>query len=123
MSVAAGVNAQGSRVVFVQESPRFDVTAAGSHGTPFFLLEFREVSPLNIDRARDLILERLESIKFDPERDWIALTGPAILVATLAALAAARWEPMRLLLWDARNERYVRRIMFARTADPTGGAK
>lgn len=100
-------------VVFITRSPRFDTSSAMDYGTPVFLFNEGEVSPFNTDRLFAQIRERLADISFGPN-DYVALTGPAALVALFTLFLGSLGEPLKLLLFDARHQGYkVRHVALS----------
>lgn len=96
-----------SRVFFASRNQRFDVTAAEPFGEIVYLFERDRPSPLRTQKVYDGILERMLSNDFDPNLDYIVLTGPNVYVAVLLAVAVAEFGGTKMLVFDAPNDRYI----------------
>jgi hypothetical protein len=51
--------------------------------------------------------------KFSPDTDYVALTGPTILVSLLYGAALAMYRRVRILAFDAREGVYLKRLIHA----------
>lgn len=100
-----------SRVFFIAESSRFDTSSCREHGDAIFLFREGEVSPFNSDRLFAEIHSRLLENDYDQDRDYIAVTGPAALVALFLCYLGAACPRFSALLFDARHQRYKPRTV------------
>lgn len=99
-----------SKVFVAQKSTRFDMKPAEAIGTVEYCTgEFS--SPFNAEGMSQEILQTLTEKGFDPEVDFIALTGAVIPVALLTAVALATYPKVRLLMYDARSGSYTERTL------------
>jgi len=97
------------RVFLPIETPRFDVTPAESFGEPLFLLKTKNMSPFQSNLIFSIFRSELAQHRFDPTRDFIAMTGPTNFVGLLLLFIGAEYPNARLLLFDARVNEYVER--------------
>lgn len=79
-----------------------------------------KVNPFKTHEAISIILRRLDEVDFDGDRDFVAVTGGAILVTLVALAAYERSEGVKLLLFDAVNSRYVERTILPATLTRVG---
>lgn len=107
-----------AKVFFVERSPRFNTRSADRFGTVTFLMENDAFSPFQTDRVMKTVNDKLTAEGYDPERDFIAITGGHVLVAMFLASALYRSGKVRALLFDARSSRYQERIIEAQAEDP-----
>lgn len=96
--------------VFLPVRCKFDLTALAQFGRVTVVLR---TMPFSIDRwelmAR-LMRKELAEQQLDPDRDYIALTGPMIAVTLLYGMVLSEFGTVRALLFDARTGSYVERI-------------
>lgn len=100
-----------SKVFFITDSPRFDLTSAEEFGHPVFLLRDREISPFNVDALMERIDDRLIEEEFEIDNDYIAITGPAAIVALFLGFLGSIRRPVKLLMFNASQGKYQARIM------------
>lgn len=108
------ITTERERVFIVVRNSRFDVTPAEEFGRVEYVFDDDSVSPFS-QSVTDDIARRLRDANFDPERDYIALTGPTIMVSLLVGVAMSSWPSIRTLLFDARKEGYRERSFAAPT--------
>ena len=99
------------RVFFVTHSQRFNTRSADRFGKAVFVMDDDTVSPFQTDRILRSIESRLQDEKFDPDNDFVALTGAHVFVALFLAHAVARYSSVKALLFDAKSSRYQERII------------
>jgi hypothetical protein len=99
------------RVFLISQSTRFDYSTVEEFGSPVFLLGEREVSPFNVDQVMARVEEELIRHRFDLYRDFIALTGPAAMVALLMGYLGTLRRPIKLLIFHASHGVYQTRVM------------
>lgn len=100
-----------SRVLIVQDqSDRFDISGAHRFGEVEFLLD-PDISPFNTDRVAMQIAKRLRELDYDPDRDFIALTGPALMLALFMGIVMSAYTEPRILLFDAKARKYELRTL------------
>jgi hypothetical protein len=93
------------RVIFIANIPQFDVDSARSIGEITYLFDsVVEVNPFAGQNCLNKIMEKLESIEFDPESDCVALTGPvaAVAILLLAASEMSSTGQVNICIFDAR---------------------
>lgn len=83
---------------------RYNIRSAEEHGTPVFLEKDAEV--FNPQDVYDSTEAQLERVGFDPEKDFIALTGPFIETALVLAATLQRYPKLRILLFSAGANHY-----------------
>jgi hypothetical protein len=94
--------------VFLAESARnFDLSGAQQYGETVELTD--RLSPFRVKNTVQVLLRGLADAGFDPEKDYICLTGRSVIVAMFLALAAGHYGAVNILVYDARNATYERR--------------
>lgn len=94
------------RVFMVQDMPRFDTKAANRYGNPIFLFNKSDaVNEISGQQAINAIGDALEKLDYDPEVDYIALTGRVAIVSYLAMVALQFTDKgvVKVLVFDARD--------------------
>ena len=95
-----------ARVFFVGRSDRFQTNAAEEFGERTFLRI--TTNPLETaDFMREVVAE-LERERFNPDEDFVAMTGPALDLALFVGTIFGLWGDMNLkiLVFEARRDRY-----------------
>ena len=101
-----------SRVFFVASSERFDTSTADQFGDKIDLLvSEREISPFATEKLLGTLSDRLEEQSFDPAVDYVAVTGPAALVALFLAVIAWKYPKARTLMFNAKEQKYLARSL------------
>lgn len=95
-----------SRVFFAAYSDRFDVSDVRRYGEPVYLLERQRPHATEVQSIVEILHDRLSEENFDPDVDYVAVTGPTVYVALLVADVLATCEGARLLVFDAPKDRY-----------------
>ena len=54
-----------------------------------------------------VISDKLSEQGFNPQQDYIALTGPTLLVAYLLTAAREDYDPLKVLVFDAKHSQYI----------------
>lgn len=113
-------NPNQPRVFFLARTPH-DTSAATKFGKRVYLFD-REPWPTeeNNGEFSKRIEEALDRNGFDPDLDFVALTGGPAALALLTFVLARGWNGyIRFLLFDARGDGYVERRIGddCRTAD------
>jgi hypothetical protein len=104
------------RVFVVQNAGHFNVDPAKKFGDVIFLIDEDEhVYPFDTEKLVQRFSDLLDEHDYDPELDFIAFTGPHILVALFFGIVMAYYENPKVLLYDAKTSSYNERII--RTPD------
>lgn len=96
-----------SRVFVAEPNEQYDLSAASERGSLVYLA--RRVNPISTAETVRMFLDALEEHKFDPDVDWICLSGKTATLCLLIAAAASHYEKLPLLIFDARNGTYAER--------------
>lgn len=99
------------RVFLPVLSSRFNLDAAKSYGEVVYLLRTESASPFQTDSLIGEFIEKLRADRFDPVRDFVAITGPQIFCSLLLAVVVQVYRRVRVLLFHASSSRYVERIL------------
>jgi hypothetical protein len=103
------------RVFFVEQTTRFNSSSALFYGQPVFVTAPGDrIPPFRTDELLDRVHDVLDKEEFDPQRDYVALTGPHAAVALFYAQVLSRYGVCNTLLFDAPTERYSMRTVTSR---------
>ena len=96
------------KVYVVQENPKLDYMDADSYGDVTFITG-QEYSPMSGAPVNDRIVlaVRLAMQEFNPDRDYLLLTGGLTVVGYAFHLAIQKKGYINLLQWDKRRNSYV----------------
>ena len=94
--------------VFSPQDGRFNTQSAAAYGEVIYACP-EGVSPFNTDGLTSSLYSTIED--FDPDADFLAMTGNNIVVALAVALALSSYGRVRLLIFDARTSKYVERTI------------
>jgi hypothetical protein len=97
------------RVFFPEPVMQFDLTAARERGEIVNLAQ--RANPLSTEETVRMFCDALEEHKFDPDTDWICLSGKAATLCLLCAAVSALYDKLPLLIFDARNSTYAERTI------------
>lgn len=101
--------------VFVVEQPRanIDISKAEAFGaiTYIFAPDDRRCSVFQADDYAREIAERLHVLGFDPLHDLVCIAGSMVPVAIALAKMGAIYDMLRVLLFSARENGYVERVL------------
>ena len=92
------------RAFIIDDDPRFDTAPAESFGRRVFLNP--SPSPFNalefMRETRRLLVEQ----GYDPDRDFITMSGKAIKQSLFIGAVCSEWAPVQLLLFHAPTNTY-----------------
>jgi hypothetical protein len=93
--------------VFVINYIGKDMSDAKQYGTLIPITE-GNVDVFNIDRLLFTMRDILERYSYQPEKDFILLSGGLSLNWAMGMICS-KYEKGNLLLWDAKNRKYIRK--------------
>ena len=99
------------RVFLPYRSSRFNITDAERFGEIIFLTKPREFSPFNTTLTVEALHAALEEAEFNPDEDFVCLTGEVLITAIFLAVASERYGRVKLLMFDAKVGRYAERMI------------
>lgn len=83
-----------------------------SFGDAHYLFEYRNrPRAFEAQRCIETMISRLQEINFNPDKDFIVMTGQLIYVSLLLTAAISSYSKLHILIFDAANERYVMRVI------------
>ena len=96
-----------TKIFIVQENNRFNYLDAERFGEIEFLTG-REYSPLKNSLMNADILNEIEGkmVKFDPDNDFILLSGNPVMIGYVFHLALEKKGYVKLLQWDGMRNEY-----------------
>ncbi len=95
------------------ENGRYDYSLAKSFGTVSVLC-LDHLNPFNTDDCVSIISKSLDEVGFDPENDYLCMTGQTIILSITLAVISARHEKINVLLFDAATNMYKCRVFKAK---------
>lgn len=101
------------RVFFPIQSGQYNTQRATEYGERVFLIKTDDMSPFNTEVYGKIYRKELAQQQFNPDEDFIVLTGPLNFVALLFGIALARYRTVKTLMFDARTSAYIERIVRA----------
>lgn len=101
------MNAQtnGKSRVFVTQESDYDFSKAEAYGELVFL-SHQDLNNIKGSLHNEDVLQRIRGklIAFNPEQDWLVITGsPYVTAATFMILGAKRVRTVKVLRWDNRD--------------------
>lgn len=95
--------------VYVTQEAQWDFTPAEQFGPIEFLTKDDLLNVRSSIRNRDLLSDLRHRLKsYDPERDWLIITGsPYVSAAVFMLLGLRGLRTVRILRWDNRDRRYI----------------
>lgn len=98
------------RVVLAEPAPRFDLSAAARHGDLVFLSS-DIMNPFTTDGMVNIFRHRLKEIDFNPDKDFLCMTGSNLTVGVMMATAARMYPTLKVLMFHAPTSDYRARIV------------
>lgn len=101
--------------VFIAEpvSDRYDIRGAKEHGHIVYLYEpnfeagdSARVNAFDVTQNVRHFMKRLDELKYDPDQDFICMTGHNMVTAALLTAASMDYEEVRLLAFNSANKNY-----------------
>ena len=98
--------------VFLAESAgNFDLSGAQPFGKIVWISD--RLSPFRVKNTVQVLTQGLKDLNFNPEEDYICLTGRSVVIAMFLAIAARHYGLIKILVYDARNGSYEQRMFSA----------
>lgn len=101
-----------------QNQKRYDISAVKYYSDEivYVIGNIEHISPFDTPAFIDLVTHRLIMENFNPEIDFICLTGSSILLSLFAAILGSRYSyaNLKVLMFDARNNNYKLRLLNLR---------
>lgn len=103
------------RVFILQRQNRYDIGAVKYYSPDLiYIIEREHINPFDTFGFIELIQHRLIVEKFNPEKDFICLTGSSILLALFLATLVRDYhlyDQFKVLIFDAKTSKYTLRIL------------
>lgn len=96
--------------VLLPEMTSHDLSSAQTYGDLEVATDER-LSPLNPETISQILNAKFESMNFDPDQDFVCMSGNVVVLSVMVAVCANRYGIVPMLIFDARNSRYVTRIL------------
>ena len=97
-----------NRVFVVQENPRLDYADAEKYGDVVFMT-MREFSPMKNSISNGMVLGDIarHMAAFNPDEDYLLLTGGPIILGYTFSLALSKKGYVNVLQWDNHRRGYL----------------
>jgi len=102
------------RVFVLQTQKRYDISAVEYYSKQLiYVLRDEHINPFDTAGFIELIKHRLIMEHFDPNKDFICLTGSSILLSLFMATVVwhANYQNIKVLMFDAKTTKYNLRIL------------
>lgn len=96
-----------ARVFQVAPHSRYNTEGAKEFGEIVYLMEDIRISPLRPEELISVIFRRLAELEYDPDIDFVVLTGGQYLVIIMSDCISYLYGSYKALLFDAHAGGYV----------------
>ena len=104
-----------SRVFVLQRQKRYDISAVEYYSKELvYVLNDEHINPFDTNGFVELIKHRLIMEHFDPNKDFICLTGSSVLLSLFMAIViwyTNGYSNIKVLMFDAKTTKYKLRIL------------
>lgn len=101
-----------ARVFFIVEPKDKDIDSVFTFGQPVFVFSAqRRVNVFNVKEVIKIIKNELRRQDYDPEFDYIAFTGPMILLSLFMIVVARFNSPIHVLMFDSSTCEYRKDVV------------
>jgi hypothetical protein len=95
-------------VFLANPNNRYDLSALLAYGDLKYLTE-EFINPFNTDHCIELLRAGLEG--FDPDEDYICMTGNLQIISFMMMIAYKKFSTFRVLMFDATQSNYKERVI------------
>ncbi len=103
------------RVFALQKQSRYDISAAKFYSKDtVYIVNDERINPFDTNELVELIQHRLVMEDFNPDIDFICLTGSSVLLSLFFGTIVRKFNfasSFKVLIYDARRSNYRLRIM------------
>lgn len=103
------------RVFVLQKQRRYDTTSVKLYSNKiFYIVRDEHINPFDTYSLIELIKHRLKEGYFDPEKDFICLTGSSVLLSLFLATLVRIYgvtDVFKMLIFDACRNKYQLRLV------------
>lgn len=103
-----------SRVFVLQKQGRYDISAVKYYSKNIiYIVNDEHINPFDTSGFVELVKHRLIMEDFNPDFDFICLTGSSILLSLFLAVIVAHYNytNIKILMFDAKLSRYKLRLL------------
>lgn len=106
-----------SRVFILQDqrNSRYDISGVKYYSKELvYVMDNERVNPFDINEFTELVRHRLIMENFNPEKDFICLTGSSILLSVFLAAIVRKCTyacQFKVLIFDAKKNQYKLRML------------
>ena len=106
------------RVFVLQKQSRYDVSAVKFYSSHILYIADQEnLNPFDTTPFAELVEHKLKMNQFDPDNDFICLTGSSVLLSIFLAILVRQYSycgQFKILVYDARRSKYQLRLLNLR---------
>jgi hypothetical protein len=103
-----------SRVFVLQKQNRYDISSVKDYSKNIiYLAEDERINQFDTFGFIDLIVYKLRKFEFNPDIDFICLTGSSVLLSLFLATITRRYnmhDNFKLLMFNSKTNKYQLRI-------------
>ncbi len=99
-----------SRVIFLTstyDTQRYDISGAKEFGEIIYISNRERFE--DFEELGALILQRLHEESFDPDVDYVAMTGSSVLIPILLGVVLAEYGKVKMLTYSFPKKNYLER--------------
>lgn len=97
------------RVIIAEQTSRFDLSSATRYGEIVCLSDV-VLNPFTVEGVVGIFTHRLNELNFNPERDYVCLTGAQLIVPLMVGVVAGLHPTFRVLMFHAQTSDYRVRV-------------
>ena len=101
-----------SKIFIPQATVGLNVQKAADFGELRTILP-ESANPFNPDQLLLLAAQELKAQDYDPTRDYIVFSAKSNVLAMIAGLIMSKHPKFKILLFDARKQGYVERVLVS----------
>lgn len=98
-----------TRAFAIQFNSRFNLKPAEKFGEVTYLYTDKVPPIVTPQVVVEEVIERLEHFSFDPDKDFVVLSGSTVNVVLFVAAAILAYEKIKLLIYDPKRNVYYER--------------
>jgi len=106
---------QKPRIFILQSQSRYDISAVKYYSKELvYIIKQERINPFDINDFTELVKHRLIMENFNPEIDFICLTGSSVLLSLFLAIIVRKYtycSQFKILIFDAATNKYKLRML------------
>lgn len=98
------------RVFLPEPLQRLDPSNAETFGD-LRCLSSVSFNPFDMNAAYEFINENLDRVDFDPDEDYIAMSGGVVIQSLTLTAILVRYQRVKLLMWNTTSKKYFEKSL------------